>query len=444
MSSSTEPAAAPQVALKRPLSRRKKASFSILIMIGVWCAVEGISLVGLHTTSASFRWGDLIDEQVAVARGAPTADESQETIHPYHGWAFNPQVSEGVDFAGRRIPVNALGLVDDVPAIQKRDPKKIIVGMTGGSVAWQMSVAGESAFKAELAQELGRAADEIILVRFGLSGFKQPQQLMTLNWLMTQGAEFDVVVNLDGYNEAVGAIDNRQAKVCMGYPVFWHARTRDIVDPREYSYSMELFLLRGQRQQVAQAALTSIWRWSPTYNFIWVLRDQQFRKRRFELSRLLIADHSTVGVRGFASSGPAEDFKDAAEADRLAVQIWSNSSAQMASLCRGARCQYLHCLQPNQYVPDSKVFSPLEREKYVRETLDHALIVKRLYPQFMQRGKELGQHGVRFRDLTMVFSQTTETVYCDGWCHFNESGSQIIAKEIAREVAAMLREKSAE
>ena len=44
---------------------------------------------------------------------------------------------------------------------------------------------------------------KIDIVRLALPGQKQPQQLMTLAWVQSLGAEFDIVVNLDGYNEAV-------------------------------------------------------------------------------------------------------------------------------------------------------------------------------------------------------------------------------------------------
>lgn len=424
---------------RHPLSRLKKTAFSLVTVLLVWGVIETLSLFGLWGSEYDFHWENLTERQQHIARGAATKDESQETIHPFHGWAFNPQVSSGVDFAGRCIPVNEFGFVDDGPAVLKRRPQHVVVGIAGGSVAWQMTVAGEAAFKSRLARELGRASDDIKVVRLAMSGFKQPQQLMALNWLMTHGAEFDIVVNLDGYNEAVGANDNRKARVNMAYPTAWHARTRDIVDPREYAYSLELFQLRGQRQQIAQAALTSWCRWSPTYQLIWYWREARIRERRIDLGRMIVIDPETAQTHGFASSGPAQSFADHEQADQFAVQIWSNSSQQMESLCRGAGCRYLHCLQPNQYVPDSKEFTAEERTKFLHEESEHAAIVRRVFPQFARRGTELSENGFPFRDLTMLFAGTRETVYSDGWCHFNELGSRLLGEEIAREVAVLLK-----
>ena len=33
-----------------------------------------------------------------------------------------------------------------------------------------------------------------------MPGYKQPQQLMAYNYLLSLGAEFDAVINIDGYN----------------------------------------------------------------------------------------------------------------------------------------------------------------------------------------------------------------------------------------------------
>ena len=130
--------------------------------------------------------------------------------------------------------------------------------------------------------------------------------------------------------------------------------------------------------------------------------------------------------------------KTDAQADDLAVQAWANSSKQMASLCRGANCRYLHVLQPNQYVPDSKVFSPKELSDYVGPELRHARLVQRLFPQFTNRGQELAQSGLRFRDLTPLFSDVPQTIYADVWCHYNVIGNRMLAEAVADEIVSAL------
>ena len=160
--------------------------------------------------------------------------------------------------------------------------------------------------------------------------------------------------------------------------------------------------------------------------------------RRVELGNLILSGHQELGGKSFANAGPAEDIKTDAQADDLAVQAWANSSKQMASLCRGANCRYLHVLQPNQYVPDSKVFSPKELSDYVGPELRHARLVQRLFPQFTNRGQELTQSGLRFRDLTPLFSDVPQTIYADVWCHYNVIGNRMLAEAVADEIVSAL------
>jgi len=41
------------------------------------------------------------------------------------------------------------------------------------------------------------------LVILGFPGYKQPQQLLALAYFLSLGAEYDLIINLDGYNDIV-------------------------------------------------------------------------------------------------------------------------------------------------------------------------------------------------------------------------------------------------
>ena len=423
----------------RASSRLRRMTFRALALLLAWGLIELAALAALFGSDETFSWDVLRKTQSTVAAGGALAKDSQETIHPFQGWAFNPQVSQGVSFVGRTIPVNSLGQVDDGPSIVKRSSDKVVVGIAGGSVAWQMSVAGEVALKSELAKLLGRDVAEIDVVRLAMSGFKQPQQLMTLTWLSSLGAEFDVVVNVDGYNEAMGASDNFKSHVFMAYPTNWHVRTQDIVDPRRYSIAHELMQIRAQRQQRAQDALSSPMSWSPLYNLVWWLRDLRAQSQKADLAHQYLAGHTEIGGKSFANAGPIEPLLTEAETDATIVSIWANSSIQMERLCRGNGCQYIHFLQPNQYLRGSKPLSPIEREDLAHPDSPPAKVIERLYPKFLKRGQELSSTQVRFVDLTRLFEETSETVYVDPWCHYNEQGNQMLARAVAQEIAAALK-----
>ncbi len=56
------------------------------------------------------------------------------------------------------------------------------------------------------------------------------------------------------------------------------------------------------------------------------------------------------------------------------------------------------------------------------------------YPLLIQAGEELGAQGVRFFDLTAVYSDHPEPLYRDTCCHVTLAGYQIVAEAIAEAV----------
>ncbi|MGV2341075.1 MAG UNVERIFIED_CONTAM: hypothetical protein LVR18_46165 [Planctomycetaceae bacterium] len=56
-------------------------------------------------------------------------------------------------------------------------------------------------------------------MRLALPGYKQPQQLMALNYVLSLGGEFDAVLNIDGFNDgALSILENAQPKASIAYP----------------------------------------------------------------------------------------------------------------------------------------------------------------------------------------------------------------------------------
>ena len=147
---------------------------------------------------------------------------------------------------------------------------------------------------------------KIEIIRLAMSGYKQPQQLLALNFLLALGAEFDVIVNIDGYNEvALAVAENALSGVFVAYPRRWNARMQDVVDPRTYSLSYRLLELRATRQQLAAARVQSSLDWSPTLNLIWYLRNRRLDQQVIDLGAEL-REHKDDRGYGFPRSGPAQ------------------------------------------------------------------------------------------------------------------------------------------
>jgi hypothetical protein len=356
-----------------------------------------------------------------------------ETIHPYLGWVMNPDVDAGLDFGGRHLPVNQFGLLDDRGDVPQRSGDRLIVGILGGSVAWQMSVRGEAALCEALQKNPAWREREIRLVRLAMPGYKQPQPLMALNYFLALGAEFDVIVNIDGYNEVALTACENDGSVFAAYPRRWDARTQDIVDPRVFALSFRVLEARGVRQELARNIRGSCLRWSPTVNLLWRTRDKLWQNQFVELGNELL-HHAARPGRGFASCGPPQLYASESEMFSHLRDIWRNSSLQIAHLCRGNGTVYVHVLQPNQYLPGSKSMGAEERRVAVVDSQCGGQAIAKAYPLLIREGDRLRQEGVHFVDLTMLFADVTDPIYVDPFCHYNGRGNELLARAVGERI----------
>ena len=112
-------------------------------------------------------------------------DSAVEVIHPYLGFVRDPERSRDTSYLG--FPQEK-----DDPFL-RGSSDTLSVAVFGGSFAAGTSIAGESILQSTLG---GYGIDARILT-LALGGYKQPQQLLLLAYLLSHGAELDVVVNID-------------------------------------------------------------------------------------------------------------------------------------------------------------------------------------------------------------------------------------------------------
>ena len=425
---------------RRKLSLTKRIVFRTLMAGLVLVALELIGLAGLCLARSSFSMQGLRLEQQSIAEGIDVSDGATETYHPYLGWVHNPQLSKPEKYSGGIISTNWLGFRDDSESIYHRSPDAYIIGIAGGSVAWEFSWEAEDVLREKLSAHPSLKGRRIQFVRLAMPGYKQPQQLMAYNFLLTQGAEFDAMINIDGYNETVLTIcDNAKQGTAISYPRAWHGRVVAMADPRISADAARLLQLRGKRQQMAKSTQIFIWRWSYLYNLIWLMRDRSAWTEQTDLGLHV----SKSKVHSFTTHGPENRFVGVTLEPEVAA-MWQRCSWQMHHLCKANRTLYLHVLQPNQYVPDSKRLS----EKELMSCFDpgdvSAEFVPRMYPRLQELGRVLESKGVEFSDQTKVFSGVEKTLYVDPWCHFNEEGHRLLGVAIGDRLLQMLDKATTE
>ena len=67
-------------------------------------------------------------------------------------------------------------------------------------------------------------------------------------------------------------------------------------------------------------------------------------------------------------------------------------------------------------------------------------LVERGYPHLQTAGEALVRDGVAFYDLTGIFASVEEPLYTDTCCHFNRTGSEMVARFMAMVIREDLRQ----
>lgn len=305
----------------------------------------------------------------------------------------------------------------------------MIIGIFGGSMASQWTQQGIGALTKELKTDPFFAGKELVFLNFALGGYKQPQQLMALNYIMAMGGEFDIVINLDGFNEVVlPVVENIPNKVFPFFPRAWRRRigNKDLTDD-ELLAAAALLELKNKQRALQNKFASSPLRRSPTARLIMECLDRlllsEISRARPEISRARNTDGR------YEISGPPFQYKNGEAMYRDLANVWKNSSKLMHHICAANSIAYFHFLQPNQYVSDSKVFEKEELGIATRTNHPYKRSAETGYPYLVSAGKELTEEGVNFHDLTKVFKNDS-FVYADSCCHINRKGNDILGQKI--------------
>ena len=430
---------------------RRKLFFGLALLVLLYIFIEAASFVAFRTkykTSLPLRnpeTGQLhqdigIVPTLADAAGSKKqagsnsqnsnaarqrSSRNGEVLHPFLGFVRDPD-------AAKRISEYGFMLQDGDTSLPQRTKETLIVGIFGGSVAAGFSGRGRAPF-VEALQSFPEFADkEIVVVSYAMGGYKQPQQLMALNYLMLLGGELDVAINLDGYNEiALHHGPNAEQGVFPMYPTAWNWRVRNLEDEHLRGLAGGILYLRSWQNSLRSTLMNGVWRHSPTVNFVWKNVDDQ-------LTRSINKKHEVINAykpeaQTYAATGPRVEFAEDAVLDHL-VEVWSRSSLQMAHLSKANGIRYFHFLQPNQYVEGSKPMGSEERAIAIKETV-RSEVARKGYDRLIAEGQRLKAQGVPFFDLTTIFENVQDPTYADSCCHLNQRGKTIEGEAIARTLA---------
>lgn len=356
-------------------------------------------------------------------------------VHPYLGFVMDPTKDSGY---------NVFGFLGDGPIFTK-ESNTVVIGVFGGSVAWFLYRDGKDELVKQFSSIPQYQGKTIKIVSVALGAYKQPQQLLALNYFLSLGAHFDVIINLDGFNEAaVPYADNFSSHITPYFPHYWNIHSRQTVSLPTLQVMIRTTITEQQRYVLSQLMQKTLLRHSEIALLIWHVIDQGLKNQLYtlntQLTNILSKQPETYQV-----TGPAPTKNNLEVLDE-SLAIWQESSLQMARVAVSNDIRYYHALQPNQYLPGSKPMG-LEEQKIaiVLQVPDDTSTksfyrykegVEALYPRMREAGaREAGDHGIAFLDLTQLFHDTTEPIYADSCCHYNKKGTDMVIGELSRRIA---------
>lgn len=407
------------------MPRRKKILFYSLMAALTLLSTELMAQAAFYLAYQEF-YGAGPTSPPTYADAPPEGDTdvgNRRMSHPYYGHVQT----------GPSAPLNQ-------PLPARREPGAALIALLGGSVAWQVTPAFRSALETWFRDHDIPLRPVVLALANG--AWKQPQQVIAISNTLALGGEYDLIINLDGYNELVFTQTEYFAPSSQ-HPFFPHSwRKRTVLTNNEKLLVSRIYVLRQRQQRLDALAPAEPWRRSALYGIV----NRYLRERT--TAQILALNHDLAQARTEYSlelNGPIWPAElddgmppDPYDLSRTALRVWYRSSVLLDALSGDAGAQYYHFLQPNQYVPNSKPLSDRELADFYDPQSPAIPAYRDAYPQLPRFGAELRRQGINYFDLTQIFADHPETLYKDNCCHLNRRGNQLLAESMVQHLTPAL------
>ncbi|NEQ39682.1 MAG: hypothetical protein F6K40_26895 [Okeania sp. SIO3I5] len=377
--------------------------------------------------------------------GIRLEDSVIERLHPYFGYVQKP----GPDFR-EGFKYNGAGFISpyDYP-YQKQNNNQYIIGVFGGSVASNYSIYEiQNQILEKKLKQLPEFKDkEFIILSFATGGYKQPQQLILLNYFLSIGQQFDMIINIDGFNEVTLAQANNENAVDIMMPSTNHVvPLTNIANNSLSTKSIQAMLkINDSKNKLKDAletldkcqvaycyALTSIYvqNLATTYRKNVKIFDKERKKAAQEA-----AGETEASIVYFYAQNPE---LEESELYQTMAGHWQKASIMMKQIAANNNILYFHVLQPNQYYPTNRVYSETEQKIAFDSDSPFRKATELGYPVLLSKIDNLKQNGVNFFNGVKILDDAKEIVYIDSCCHYAEVGENILSEFVANSIFTTL------
>ncbi|MEG4120774.1 hypothetical protein QUA43_25310 [Microcoleus sp. N9_B4] len=369
-----------------------------------------------------------------------------ERFHPFFGFIQKPSADFRPGFK-----VNNYGFISpyDYP-LKKTKKNQFIIGVFGGSVASNYGVfeVQNKILPQYLKQLPGLKDKEFVILSFATGGYKQPQQLLILNYFLALGQEMDLVVNIDGFNEVALSNLNNKNQVDLAMPSIQHILPLTSLANNSLSTKAMKTTIRIQENKArinqglsslqncffaACDALTSVYVQNLVNNYktdvIKFEKERTQQKKDDSGSVIYINTNKSV-------------LQDSLAFEQMA-QNWVKSSIFMHKVLSASNVPYFHVLQPNQYYQTKRVFGEAEKQIAFNKDTPYAKSVQIGYPALFKKFPNLEKNNINLVNAVNVFDKTKDAVYVDSCCHYNQAGEVVFSNYVGRSILESLRKDEA-
>ncbi|MGC9525590.1 MAG: hypothetical protein ACP5D7_08645 [Limnospira sp.] len=364
-----------------------------------------------------------------------------ERLHPFFGYVQKP----GPDFRPGFM-YNNYGFISpyDYPFV-KTNENQYIVGVFGGSVASNYSIfeIQNKILETKLKQIPELKDKEIIILSFATGGYKQPQQLLILNYMLSVGQVFDMVVNIDGFNEIALSNVNNDRKLDLMMPSAAHIEPlTSLANNNLSTKALETLLKIKETKPRINDAIATLKDCNlascHTLNSLHVRRlIQDYRRdvKRFQRYQQNPDEEGEGSVFLFYQQ---ESPLPEPEALQKIINNWVKTSTLMSQILSAQNIPYFHVIQPNQYYPTDRVYSEEEREVAFSDDSPYGDAIEVGYPLLLNRIPELQAAGVTVFNGVKALDNTPEIMYIDDCCHYTPAGERLLSSYIAESIVNTL------
>lgn len=433
----------------------KKILFTVILTLTTYLVVELFAFVAYRIKFGEYQLSSINQAKLDVITAAtqrgvfePAAalsnrKEVKPILHPYLGFTVDGKIrspdcmpTEPYDCYSR-IKVASDG------QLAKRGPNKLVVAILGGSFADGTARGGSPGYYAHLFSGIPQFSDKnIIVYNLAAGGYKQPQQLMHLAYYYALGAEFDFVINIDGFNELAASYYGwRDDHLHPAFPTSWDKRVSSGVDQQYIERYSNKRILAEKHTSTAQFFRIKAIRHSPFMNFVWELLNVRYAQQKSVLEQPSPKTKQLPRDFQYEALGPDYDIPNLSSFNDYAVNLWANSSKALRAMVEGQGGAYYHFLQPNQYIDGAKLLSVFERKNTVLKQGGYGHVYKNNYPKLAKKGKQLTAQGINFHNLTYLFKDNAEDLYIDNCCHLNSKGYDLVVWAIVAKIAKQLKQQ---